>query len=237
MDHFNVKDGKIRAIIRSKYTYSRFLKGRAIVSIEPYSLNAWTAQYKVDASIKVIRIDGKRTVEFDIADELGVELNDDEQSVAYELRAIVIEELTGRNQSATKRIQIHLRRYKINAVDLESKFQTGLPVQVNVAVTYQDNKPVMMVNEATKNIIIEKVPNNQNLSETFYKYELLANGTGGFQGTQDTVLGLQALAKYAERILTKENNVQMVTTSDDANETHISVSMENALVLQSFEVN
>lgn len=62
------------------------------------------------------------------------------------------------------------------------------------------------------------------------------NDRGGFQGTQDTVLGLQALAKYAERIATKENNVQMLITSSDANETHITVNAENALVLQTFEV-
>lgn len=62
------------------------------------------------------------------------------------------------------------------------------------------------------------------------------NDRGGFHGTQDTVLGLQALAKYAERIVTKENNVQMVITSNVANETHIAVNAENALVLQTFEV-
>lgn len=62
------------------------------------------------------------------------------------------------------------------------------------------------------------------------------NDRGGFQGTQDTVLGLQALAKYAERIFIKENNVQMVVTPSDANETHITVNTENALVLQTFEV-
>lgn len=62
------------------------------------------------------------------------------------------------------------------------------------------------------------------------------NDRGGFQGTQDTVLGLQALAKYAERIATKEHNVQIAITSSDANETHITVNAENALVLQTFEV-
>lgn len=71
----------------------------------------------------------------------------------------------------------------------------------------------------------------------FFKWLLnQRNDRGGFQGTQDTVLGLQALAKYAERISTKENNMQIAVTFSDANATHISVNAENALVLQSFEV-
>lgn len=175
-DHFNVKDGKIRAIIRSKYTYGQFLKGNAIVSIMPTSFHAWSVRPKVDAIVKTVKIDGKGTVEFDIVDDLKAQLDNDQRDTVYEMRAVVIEEFTGRNQSATKRIDVHLRRYQINAIDRNSQFQTGLPVQVNVAVTYQDNKPVM-VNEATKSVVILKVPNNQNLSETLFKYELTPNGT------------------------------------------------------------
>lgn len=67
-------------------------------------------------------------------------------------------------------------RYKIKAIDLESQFQMGIPIQSTIAVTYQDDKPVM-VNDATKTIVISKVPNNKNLSETYLKYELTENGT------------------------------------------------------------
>lgn len=67
-------------------------------------------------------------------------------------------------------------RYKIKAIDLESQFQIGIPIQSTIAVTYQDDKPVM-VNDAIKTIVISKVPNNKNLSETYLKYELTANGT------------------------------------------------------------
>lgn len=174
--HFTVKDGKVRAIIRSKYTYGKFLKGNAIVSMTPTSFHAWSARPKVSEIVKSVKIDGKTTVEFDIVDDLQVQLDNDQRDAVYEMRAIVIEELTGRNQSATKRIDVHLKQHKINTIDRDSQFQTGLPVQVNVAVTYQDNKPVM-VNEATKSIVILKVPNNQNLSETIYKFELSSNGT------------------------------------------------------------
>lgn len=62
------------------------------------------------------------------------------------------------------------------------------------------------------------------------------NDQGGFEGTQDTVVGLQALARFAERISSKNNNVQIVVKSGQANETHINVNAENSLVLQTFEV-
>lgn len=45
-----------------------------------------------------------------------------------------------------------------------------------MAVTYQDDKPVR-VNDANKEIVISKIPNNKNLSETYIKHELASNGT------------------------------------------------------------
>lgn len=59
---------------------------------------------------------------------------------------------------------------------MEPQFQTGLPVKFMVAVTYQDDRPVV-VTEANKEIVISKIPNDKNLGETFLKYELANNGT------------------------------------------------------------
>lgn len=67
-------------------------------------------------------------------------------------------------------------RYKFKTIDLDPQFQTGIPVKVTLAVTYQDDKPVQ-VNDANKEIVILKIPNNKNLSETYTKYELSKNGT------------------------------------------------------------
>lgn len=82
----------------------------------------------------------------------------------------------GRNQSASKDITIHQLRYKIRAVDLDPQFQSGIPVKVMLAVTYQDDKPIQ-VNDANKEIVIWKIPNNKNLNQTYTKYELANNGT------------------------------------------------------------
>lgn len=67
----------------------------------------------------------------------------------------------------------------------------------------------------------------------FFKWLLAQrNDQGGFVGTQDTVIGLEALAKYAEHLSTTDNNVQLKVEYGTSNETYINVNRENALVLQ-----
>lgn len=63
------------------------------------------------------------------------------------------------------------------------------------------------------------------------------NNKGGFISTQDTVLGLQALAKFAERISVRDNNIQMVVKADKLlDATHFNVNPENALIYQTHEL-
>lgn len=62
------------------------------------------------------------------------------------------------------------------------------------------------------------------------------NDQGGFVGTQDTVIGLEALAKYAEHLSTENNNVQLKIASQAANETFISVNSDNKLLLQTVDL-
>lgn len=62
------------------------------------------------------------------------------------------------------------------------------------------------------------------------------NDQGGFFGTQDTVIGLEALAKYAEHLSTKDNNVQLKVQSEKIEDKSIHVNVENALLLQTVEL-
>lgn len=63
------------------------------------------------------------------------------------------------------------------------------------------------------------------------------NDQGGFQSTQDTVVGLQALAKYAMKISAPSNNVDIKVKYGEGVESRINVNQDNALVLQSYEVD
>lgn len=66
------------------------------------------------------------------------------------------------------------------------------------------------------------------------------NNKGGFISTQDTVMGLQALAKFAERISVKDNNIEITVKADnllnDTTTHQFSVNPENALIYQIHEL-
>lgn len=61
------------------------------------------------------------------------------------------------------------------------------------------------------------------------------NSNGGFSSTQDTVIGLYALAKLAEKITVPNTNINVKIKHDAGAET-FSLSRENAMVLQKFKV-
>lgn len=67
----------------------------------------------------------------------------------------------------------------MRAIDLDPQYQSGVPVSVLISVTYHDDKPVK-VTDATKQIVLIKIPNNKDLSETYIKQELSTNGTAKF---------------------------------------------------------
>ncbi|XP_037050047.1 CD109 antigen-like [Bradysia coprophila] len=63
------------------------------------------------------------------------------------------------------------------------------------------------------------------------------NENGGFQSTQDTVVGITALAKYAEKIaLGQSDNVVIDVSYNSDSESAININKHNALVLQTIEI-
>lgn len=60
------------------------------------------------------------------------------------------------------------------------------------------------------------------------------NEEGGFQSTQDTVIGLQALSKLAGKLYSPSSNVQIKVNYGGDKEASINVDPENAFVLQSY---
>lgn len=63
------------------------------------------------------------------------------------------------------------------------------------------------------------------------------NNKGGFISTQDTVMGLQALAKFAERISIRDNHIEIVVKADNLlNDTQFTINPDNVLIYQSHEL-
>ncbi|CAG9810736.1 unnamed protein product [Chironomus riparius] len=62
------------------------------------------------------------------------------------------------------------------------------------------------------------------------------NENGGFQSTQDTVVGLQALSKLATKIHVADSDLQIVVKPDHASGATINVNSANSLILQKHEL-
>uniref|UniRef100_A0AAG5DEP7 CD109 antigen n=1 Tax=Anopheles atroparvus TaxID=41427 RepID=A0AAG5DEP7_ANOAO len=134
------KDGKVKVIVRSKYTYGKPVKGEATVSISPEFRFHYVQPFEKDVTTrKVIPIDGKGSVEFDLREELRL---DGDYTRTVVIEAVVEEELTGRKQNTTGKVTIHDRRYKIELVKSDDNFKPGLPYTAWLKVTYQDGTPV-----------------------------------------------------------------------------------------------
>lgn len=71
----------------------------------------------------------------------------------------------------------------------------------------------------------------------FFKWLLAQrNDRGGFVGTQDTVLGLEALAAYGQALSGKNNNIQLQIQTDTHQVKTIDLNSGNALVLQTVDL-
>lgn len=100
----------------------------------------------------------------------------------------------------------------------------GQPNSVNVEMTAYGLLAYIEAGHATESLPIVKWLISQQ------------NDMGGFLSTQDTVVGLMALAKFAQRLPAGGSNIDVVFKYNDSAETKLTVNPGNSLVLQSYEV-
>lgn len=168
--HQYFQDGKIRATIRTKYTYGKPVKGEVTVSVYPKTYGSFQPFAINLITRKVAKIEGKAFVEFDIEKELRVK-EDYEQAMVVE--AIVEEELTGRKQNVTVDLFLHKSKYKIILNNAAANYKPGLPYTVLVSVQKFDGTPVA----AGSNIRVKMASSyydDENATETIHTLD--ANG-------------------------------------------------------------
>ncbi|XP_055295249.1 thioester-containing protein 1 allele R1-like isoform X3 [Sitodiplosis mosellana] len=183
--HQYFQDGKIRATIRTKYTYGKPVKGEVTVAVYPKTYGSFQPFANNLITRKVSKIDGKAYVEFDIAKELNVK-EDYEQAMAME--AIVEEELTGRKQNTSVDLFLHKSKYKIVLSNASPNYKPGLPYNVLVSVQKFDGTPVTGGASTIRVRLASSYYDDENATETVHTldsngllhYDIIVPHSNGF---------------------------------------------------------
>ncbi|XP_054003817.1 CD109 antigen-like isoform X1 [Hylaeus anthracinus] len=137
--HFTFKDSKITATIRAKYTYGKPVKGEATVTAYPDIFSGVIQPIFQQPVRKVIPIDGKVTVEFDIQSELKLT---DEFERPVMIDVAVEESLTGRRQNTSMHITLHKYKYTMDLIKTSEYYKPNLKYTTFIKLTYHDGSPV-----------------------------------------------------------------------------------------------
>ncbi|XP_063973145.1 CD109 antigen-like isoform X2 [Diachasmimorpha longicaudata] len=137
--HSTFKSGKVVATIRADYTYGKPVKGEATITAYPDIFSGVLQPIFTPPVRKVLPIDGKVTVDFDIATELKLS---DEYERPIEIEATVEEALTGRRQNVSTQMTLHKHKYKMELIKTSEYYKPGLKYTAYIKITHHDGSPV-----------------------------------------------------------------------------------------------
>ncbi|XP_044019727.1 CD109 antigen-like isoform X2 [Aphidius gifuensis] len=138
-EHSTFKEGKIPITVHAKYTYGKPLKGEATIMAYPDIFSGVLQPIYQAPSRKVIQIDGKVTVDFDIMSELNLS---DEYERPITIDVAVEEALTGRRQNVSKQITLHKYKYTMELIKTSEYYKPGLKYTAFIKLAHHDGSPV-----------------------------------------------------------------------------------------------
>ncbi|KAJ9579454.1 hypothetical protein L9F63_024436, partial [Diploptera punctata] len=127
------------------YTYGKSVEGEATVTVYPTYYSGLLQPIFQNPVRKVVPINGKIAVEFDIAKDLKL---GDEYERSVQIDVAVEEALTGRRQNTTFEVMLHRYKYKMEMIKTSEYFKPGLKCTVFVKLVYHDGSPVQDPNNA-----------------------------------------------------------------------------------------
>ncbi|KAG5334656.1 CD109 protein, partial [Acromyrmex heyeri] len=145
--HVQFKESKITASVQAKYTYGKPVKGEATITAYPDIFSGVIQPIFQQPVRKVVPINGKVTVDFDILSELRLT---DEYERPIMIDVVVEEELTTRRQNASTQITLHKHKYTMELIRTSDYFKPGLKYTAFLKLTYHDGSPV----QDTKNDVL-----------------------------------------------------------------------------------
>lgn len=137
--HATFQEGKITATIEAKYTYGKPVKGEATITAYPNIFSSVIQPIFQTPVRKVVPIDGKVTVDFDIVSDLR--LTDDYER-PIQLDVAVEEELTGRRQNVSMQMTLHKHKYTMELIKTSEYYKPGLKYTAFIKLTNHDGSPV-----------------------------------------------------------------------------------------------
>ncbi|KYN03797.1 hypothetical protein ALC62_05309 [Cyphomyrmex costatus] len=156
--HVQFKESKITATVHAKYTYGKPVKGEATITAYPDIFSGVIQPIFQQPVRKVLPINGKVTVDFDILSELRLT---DEYERPIMIDVVVEEELTTRRQNASTQITLHKHKYTMELIRTSDYFKPGLKYTAFLKLTYHDGSPV----QDTKNDVLIAYGYTYNQSE------------------------------------------------------------------------
>ncbi|XP_011643182.1 CD109 antigen-like [Pogonomyrmex barbatus] len=137
--HVQFKESKITATVQAKYTYGKPVKGEATITVYPDIFSGVIQPIFQQPVRKVVPINGKVTVDFDILSELRLT---DEYERPVMIDVVVEEELTTRRQNTSIQITLHKHKYTMELIRTSEYFKPGLKYTAFLKLTYHDGSPV-----------------------------------------------------------------------------------------------
>ncbi|KAG7209379.1 hypothetical protein KM043_015478 [Ampulex compressa] len=137
--HSTFKDGKITATVNAKYTYGKPVKGEATITAYPDIFSGVIQPIFQQPVRKVVPIDGKVTVDFDILHELRLT---DEYERPIMIDVAVEESLTGRRQNTSMQLTLHKHKYTMELIKTSEYYKPGLKYTAFIKLAYHDGSPV-----------------------------------------------------------------------------------------------
>lgn len=101
----------------------------------------------------------------------------------------------------------------------------GLPRSVDVEMT-----SYAMLTYLRRNLVSDAIPVMKWLVRQ-------RNQEGGFSSTQDTVVGIYALSKLGEKLISKNNNMAITFTYEGGGQSQMNINAANAMILQKHVVS
>ncbi|RLU17946.1 hypothetical protein DMN91_010186 [Ooceraea biroi] len=145
--HVQFKESKVAATVHARYTYGKPVKGEATITAYPDIFSGVIQPIFQQPVRKVVPIDGKITVDFDILTELRLT---DEYERPIMIDAVVEEELTTRRQNTSVQVTLHKHKYTMELIKSSEYFKPGLKYTAFIKMTYHDGSPV----QDTKNPVL-----------------------------------------------------------------------------------